>query len=46
MRTYDKLIATIYAGHASGDLRPCTGSAIAAQGHSVFIGSAAPQEAG
>jgi hypothetical protein len=39
MRTYDKLIATIFARRAVGDLRPLPGAGAPAA-------TAAPQEAG
>jgi len=44
MRTYDKLIATIFARRAKGDLRPFPGACLAAV--AIAGACAAPQEAG
>ncbi len=46
MRTYDKLIATIFARQAKGSLRPCPGDRSAANAEDDFGAFAASQEAG
>jgi hypothetical protein len=46
MRTYDKLIATILASQAKGDLRPFPGMALADDVDHAIGASAHPQEVG
>jgi hypothetical protein len=46
MRTYDKLIATIFSGQTLGHLHPCTGTSLAAHADNTIVNIAAQQEAG
>ncbi len=46
MRTYDKLIATIFASQAWGNLRPCSGTSAAAALDNPIDSGTTLQEAG